>query len=117
MYREIAAWCAATYLTEHKSTPPWNRATPLIKSPLHSMPGSTWGFPERLITTQLSVVQKNKELHHHRHQHKAVKPESLDNRVLRAFERVIGAKCKIKDGQAALNQLRSSAQIRLVSHF
>lgn len=46
------------------------------------------------------------------HQFKEAKSEPLDNRVLRAFGRVLGPYYRVEDGKAALKQLRSSANIR-----
>ena len=56
-------------------------------------------------------VQKPEE----QHQFKEAKSEPLDNRVLRAFGRVLGPYYRVEDGEAALKQLRSSASIRNVS--
>ncbi len=50
------------------------------------------------------------------HRHKAAKDEPLDNRVLRAFGRVIGSLYRVKDGDSAVKQLRGSFQIRSVSY-
>ena len=51
------------------------------------------------------------------HQHKAAKSEPLDNRVLRAFGRVTGARYRVKNGEEALEQLRTSANIRSVRAY
>lgn len=66
-----------------------------------------------VITTWLHFLFLQKPAEEH--QHKAAKSEPLDNWVLRAFERVMGARCRVKDGKAALDQLRSSIRVRSVS--